>query len=66
MGSAGSGILCNNQLCLHRAGTPSSGKERGIVQFLFVPSNKPLSENWVEELEDDPQEKITREKFSSK
>jgi len=63
-GPAGSIVLCNNSLCLHRAGIPGVGKVRDIVQFLFVPSNKPLPENWIDNIEDDPQEDISRKKFA--
>jgi len=63
MGPAGSITLCNNSLCLHRAGIPEVSKQRDIVQFFFVPSRKPLPENWLDYVEDDPQEDLQRKKF---
>jgi len=64
VGIAGTGILCNNERCLHKAEVPGPGKQRDVVEFLFVPSNKPLPANWLENVEDDPEEEFLRKKFT--
>jgi len=53
-GLKGSTILANTEYCLHKAGNPSKGKHRDFLQILFAPSNKPLSEDWVNSLEENP------------
>jgi len=50
VGPAGTAILCNPQLCFHRAGIPGSGKIRDMLEFRFKPSNEPLSKNWIAEI----------------
>lgn len=50
-GNAGTALLCNTELCLHKAGIPKKGHVRDIIQFQFVPSKEPLAENWIEKVE---------------
>lgn len=45
-GPIGSSILCNAQLCLHRAGIPQVGHHRDIIEFTFWPAAEPLPDNW--------------------
>jgi hypothetical protein len=53
-GAPGSGLLCNSERCLHRAGIPKAGFERAMIQFTLVPSAKPLAADWAEHLPPDP------------
>jgi hypothetical protein len=53
-GAPGSGLLCNSELCLHRAGIPKAGFERAMIQFTLVPSASPLRADWAEHLPRDP------------
>jgi len=46
VGPAGAGLFCNTELCLHRAGIPAEGKWRDIVQFQFMPADRPLKADW--------------------
>lgn len=48
VGSKGSSIWVNTQHCLHRAGIPEEGRYRDMLQFRFIPSEKPLSSDWLE------------------
>jgi hypothetical protein len=45
-GPAGAALFCNTELCLHKAGVPSEGRYRDILQFRFLPSGTPLAPNW--------------------
>lgn len=53
IGTAGTTLLCNTELCLHRAGIPAPNHSRDIIEFKFITSNKPFSENWMEHLDVD-------------
>ncbi len=53
-GAPGSGLLCNSELCLHRAGIPKAGFERAMIQFTLVPSAYPLRPDWARHLPPDP------------
>jgi hypothetical protein len=53
-GAPGSGLLCNSELCLHRAGIPKAGFERAMIQFTLVPSASSLRADWAEHLPRDP------------
>jgi hypothetical protein len=53
-GAPGSGLLCNSERCLHRAGIPKAGFERAMIQFTFVPSARPLRADWAVHLPPDP------------
>jgi len=53
-GPPGSGLLCNSERCLHRAGIPRAGFERAMIQFMFVPSDRPLPADWADRLGPDP------------
>ena len=53
IGTTGTTLLCNTELCLHRAGIPAPNHSRDIVEFKFITSNKPFSENWMEHLDVD-------------
>lgn len=46
VGPAGSGILCNTELCLHRAGAVAPGRHRDLISFKFRPARTPLPEDW--------------------
>ena len=52
IGPAGTAYFGNANLCLHKAGIPTVGHSRDLVNFVFVPSNKPLSDNWEENVVD--------------
>lgn len=49
-GSLGTTYFGNANVCLHRAGDPVQNHVRDMVQFVFVPSKKPLSENWLDDV----------------
>ncbi len=51
IGPAGTGLLCNLQLCLHRASIPAPGHTRDLIQFQFIPSKEPLWDDWVKRIE---------------
>jgi hypothetical protein len=53
-GAPGSGLLCNSERCLHRAGIPKAGFERAMIQFTLVPSARPLPTEWAADLAPDP------------
>lgn len=52
-GVSGTGLLCNLNACLHKAGVPETTRKRDLIQMLFAPSRKPLSSNWMTELDID-------------
>lgn len=56
-GPIGSAVFANTAQCLHRAGIPEPGHHRDIIQLVFVPSNQPISSNWLEEVEPKPFER---------
>jgi hypothetical protein len=39
-GPAGSALLCNTNLCFHRAGIPGPGRYRDLIEFRFLASPK--------------------------
>lgn len=45
-GSIGTAFFSNNNLCLHRSGIPALDHTRDRITIVFVPSKKPLGENW--------------------
>ncbi|MDR9432209.1 MAG: hypothetical protein RI568_16135, partial [Natronomonas sp.] len=47
-GPAGTAMLGTTQSCLHRAGVPSEGHQRDLVQFYIAPSSKPLPDDWID------------------
>jgi len=49
-GSKGTTLVCNTELCLHRATIPAKGHFRDLVMFVFAPSTEPLSDNWTSSL----------------
>ena len=49
-GLGGTAALCNTEINLHKAGVPKYGHHRDMIQFQFVPSDRPVPENWYEEL----------------
>jgi len=51
IGPTGTAMLCNTELCLHRAEIPEEGHFRDIIQFQFGSSKKPLVDNWIEKIE---------------
>jgi len=46
-GPSGTSFLINTEFCLHRAGIPSHGRFRDMIQFRFSPSKKPLQNDWI-------------------
>lgn len=50
-GKAGSILIGNTTMCLHKAGLPAPGHYRDIVQFTFFPSARPMPANWGEDPE---------------
>lgn len=50
-GPAGSALLCNTELCFHRADIPVEGHSRDLIQFKFVPSKEPLHDDWLDRIE---------------
>ena len=51
-GPAGTTVLGNSSVCMHKAGIPEFGHQRDIMQFKIDPSIEPLKENWPELCED--------------
>ena len=51
VGPAGSALLCNTELCFHRADIPAEGHTRDLIQFKFVPSKEPLPDDWLDRIE---------------
>lgn len=49
-GKIGTSYFGNANVCLHRAGDPSEGHQRDLIQFVFVPSKKPLSQTWLKDV----------------
>ncbi len=49
-GNVGFSFIANPTVCLHRAGIPALGRYRDIVQFTFLPADRPLSDRWDLEL----------------
>ena len=47
IGPSGSALWCNTQICLHRAGLPSLGRTRDIIQFQFFPTKSSLPRDWT-------------------
>lgn len=57
IGKMGSSVIANSTLCFHRAGNPEYGHRRDIIQFRFLPSDKPLSDNLLSDVVyDEPKE----------
>ena len=52
-GNLGMAYFGNPQLCLHRAGIPTNGHWRDIIDFVFAPSSEPLPDNWLETFQPD-------------
>lgn len=48
IGPSGTAVLCNPQLCFHRAGIPEPSKIRDMLEIRFKPSNEPLPQNWLQ------------------
>jgi hypothetical protein len=48
-GEGGTGVITETTKCLHRAANPQPGEHRDMLQFMLVPSSKPV-ENWESEL----------------
>lgn len=46
-GPAGTAIVCDTTVCLHRAGKVAAGRHRDIVQFQLMPSKTPLASDWI-------------------
>ena len=53
IGPPGTSVLCNPQLCLHRAGIPGPNKIRDIMEFRFKPSNQPLDKDWIDKIDEE-------------
>lgn len=52
-GEVGMAYFGNPQMCLHRAGVPSEGHWRDMINFVFAPSKTPLNEDWFEKFTQD-------------
>jgi len=53
IGPPGTSVLCNPQLCLHRAGIPGPNKIRDIMEIRFKPSNRPLDKDWIDKIDEE-------------
>jgi len=51
-GPKGTAILCNPQLCLHRADIPGHDQQRDILEIRFKPSNEPLYNDWLNRIDE--------------
>ncbi len=58
-GPSGTSFLVNTEFCLHRAGIPSHGRFRDIIQFRFSPSKKPLQDDWINSIQIENTEMMT-------
>jgi hypothetical protein len=47
VGPPGAGMICNTQLCLHRAGIPDPGRHRDVLQLVFMAARRPLPTRWL-------------------
>ena len=47
IGSAGTALLINTEVCLHKAGNPTQNHHRDVMQFHFKSSSEPLSNDWI-------------------
>ncbi|NKB50508.1 MAG: hypothetical protein GKS02_14220 [Alphaproteobacteria bacterium] len=45
-GPKGSMVLCNTELCMHKAGTVEPGRTRDMLQIELIPSPEPLPTDW--------------------
>jgi hypothetical protein len=52
-GEVGMAYFGNPQLCLHKAGVPTNGHWRDMIDFVFAPASEPLPDNWFETFEPD-------------
>jgi hypothetical protein len=46
-GPAGTAMLANTHMCLHRAGVPKKGNIRDVVSIRFEPATEPISDAWL-------------------
>lgn len=53
IGPPGTSVLCNPQLCFHRAGIPGPNKIRDIMEIRFKPSNRPLDKDWIDKIDEE-------------
>jgi len=51
IGTAGSAYFANANLCFHKAGIPEPGHVRDLANFVFIPSDEPLKDDWQEHVE---------------
>ena len=54
IGPIGTAFLANPTVCFHRAGEPSPGHQRNMIDFCFTSSKDPLPENWIDYVERTP------------
>lgn len=40
IGKAGTAVICNTEICLHKAGMPEEGRSRDIIQFQIIPAQE--------------------------
>ena len=52
IGSSGTAYFANANLCLHKAGIPESGHFRDLINFVFVPTDDPLPDDWEKNVVD--------------
>lgn len=52
IGSPGTAIWVNTRRCFHRAGNPTKGKIRDLIQINFIKSERPFGNDWSQYIED--------------
>jgi len=48
-GPAGTAMVCDTTVCMHRAGKVAPGHARDILQFQLMPSTTPLAADWIKD-----------------
>jgi len=66
IGPKGTTMFGNVTTCLHRAGIPENGHIRDMVQIFLVPSDKPFSDDWINDVETHTDLKIYDPKIDTK
>jgi hypothetical protein len=50
-GKRGSIAICHTATCLHRAGVPTAGNHRDLLQITFAPSDVSMADEWLSQPE---------------
>lgn len=53
VGPPGAAMLCNTQLCLHKAGVPRVGQHRDLLQIVVAASADPECPDWLRSIDPD-------------